>query len=574
MIFILIVGGLEVFILAGVAEKYRNLGPMLFNFYAFTYLGLLIAFSTFLTLFYNNYKSMQLGFGTFLLFTSFLFKIGIIYFVFDGHVNYDTPLHYLSALYIKDYEINPGVYTYHNWPSSLIFVDILNIITSFRYPFDTALVAFTSRFILPLTLYLLSSKLFNDKKLILMSLIVLSIFEPHILHFCPQIVAVTIYVLLIYFTTIKILMNTQNKKLSSSMVVILILYTSLLMYHSIFPISLILVITSYYLACKLSSKFSIDNRYNESRDYNPLLYVLMVMLLGIFFYNTLITVFVTKNILKTIEALFAMEGSLRLDVYGPSIQSSDLVWQYSMLRFISRVAITTLLMVPTIYMLYRVFYVTYVKGCKNGQKHVVFVVFTIGVNAFLYLVSFILKMGLLERLLQLAIIFASISLPYSIQEFLTSSKLYKAKRTIMNGMCLYLTLFSMLSIYVAPAYQQVHWFFDDSEVFMAKWIADNIDPYIRYLDGADRLNQLIVLYVYPNRLYKIDIFITSYIDDAVVENIDLYPQGTIITVTGLAYIKNSFKYSLPDIILKQYYNELRYRINMVYFDGVNTCLVR
>jgi len=569
----LVVGGLVTFILAGNAEEFRNFGPVLFNFHAFTYLGLLMGFSILLVLFYN-YKDMQLGFELFLLFTSFLFKIGIIYFVFNGHVNYDAPLHYLSALYIKDYGINPEIYSYHNWPSALVLIDTLSVITNSRYPFDTALIAFTSRFILPLTLYLLSSRLFNNRKLISLALIVLLIFEPFILHFCPQIVAVAIYVLLIYIVAVKVLTNSQSRGLFSSIVVPLILYISLLTYHAIFPISLALVVASYYIAYKVSSKFSINSYYNKSHGYNPLLYILIVTLLGVLFYNTLITALVTKSVSKTIEAIFTLEGNLRLDVYGPSIQSPDLVWQYSMLRIISRVSIVTLLLVPTIYMFYHIFYIIYTKDDKSYQEHIIFIVFTIGVNAFLYLVSFILQTGLMERSLQLVIIFTAISLPYSVQKFLASPKLHKTKRTIMNGVYLYLIFFSILSIYVAPAYQQVHWFFDDEEVFMAKWIAVNIDSYTRYLDGADRLNQLIVLYTYPNKLYKVNIFITSYTDDAAVENADPYPQGTIITVTGLAYIKNSFKYSLSDVLLKQYYDELRYRTNMVYFDGIDTCLVR
>jgi len=565
IVFVLIIGGILTFIFADNAKEYRYFGPIIFNFHAFTYLGLLMGFSGLLALFYN-YKNMQLGFGIFLLSTSFLLKITIIYFVFDGHVNYDTPLHYLSALYLKNYGINSTIFSYHNWPLALIFIDELSMVTNSMYPLDTSLAAITSRYILFLTLYLLSFKLFNDRKLIYLTLIVLLIFEPFILHFSPQIFAVAIYTLLVYSIAVKVVSNSQNRAPISNIVVILILYTSLLMSHVIFPVSLALIIASYYLTCKISLKFSIYNRCNS----NSLLYVLIFVLLGVLSYNTLITIFVTKNVLNIIKAMFAEEENLRLDVYGPSIQSPDMVWQYSMLRIISRIAVITLLLIPTLYMFYHIFYVIYIKGNKNDKKYDAFLAFVIGINAFLYLVSFIIQMGLMERLLQLAIIFASISLPLSIQESLTLSKMRKA----LNGIFLYLILFLILSIYVAPAYQQIHWFFDNGEVFMAKWIANNISDNIIYLDGTDRLNQLIVLYAYPNRLYKFNLFITFYTDESVVKNIDSYPQGTIITITGLAYIKNSFKYSLSDVILKQYYDKLKHKIDMVYFDGINTCLIR
>jgi len=72
--------------------------------------------------------------------------------------------------------------------------------------------------------------------------------------------------------------------------------------------------------------------------------------------------------------------------------------------------------------------------------------------------------------------------------------------------------------------------------------------------------------MYPSRIYKADIFVTSYIDDVVMHGAK-YPSGTLITVTPLSYIKLSWKYRLTDVILKEYFANIKYNEDFIFNVG-------
>jgi len=71
-------------------------------------------------------------------------------------------------------------------------------------------------------------------------------------------------------------------------------------------------------------------------------------------------------------------------------------------------------------------------------------------------------------------------------------------------------------------------------------------------------------------VYNVNIFITSYIDNAVIYGTE-YPNGTLITATPLSYIKASWKYRLTEIILKEYFIKLKHSKNLIFNDGSNSC---
>jgi len=154
-------------------------GPLYFNLQTFMPLGILIGVVTFLVLLHR--LKMHIVSPAVFLYICFLLKTVVVYFVFNGNVNYDTPAHYTSALYVADYGINPS-YHYHSWPSALVLVDIVRTATSFSYPVDASVVAVLFRFMLPLTVYALTLKAFNSRELGILALSVLMVFELFALH--------------------------------------------------------------------------------------------------------------------------------------------------------------------------------------------------------------------------------------------------------------------------------------------------------------------------------------------------------------------------------------------------------
>jgi len=477
--------------------------------------------------------------------------------VFNGNVNYDTPAHYTPALYLADYGINPS-YHYHSWPSALILVDIVRTVTSSSYSIVASVVVMLSRFLIPLTVYALTLRAFNSRELGVLALSVLIVFEPFILHYCPQIVGVAVYVVFIYVLSQMILRKNPTR---TSILASVILFTSLLTYHAMFPISAVLAIIGYPLLLVMLTRF-LKKTVSTSVSLNhvPYLrvfhYLTMSTLLGVLVYNLFITLFVTRSVIRTVELLLS-GGVVRLDVYDPEIQSPDLVWQYSIIGSINRFAILLLLGIPSIYILYETLH-RFVKGSASLHDYfLLFMVLVSGLNTGIYILTMIIQTGLTERYFQIGVIFASILSAYFYKALPTLGSRRSFIKAILILFTIALTVFSALSIFTAGSYQDIYRnAFDDREVFMAKWIANNVDNTIMYLDGTPRLNRLIVYYAYSSRIYNVNIFITSYIDDAVLHGAK-YPRGTLVTVTPLSYIKTSWRYRLTDIILKEYFENLK-----------------
>jgi len=474
--------------------EYRFHGPVIFNMYAFFPVSILATTIVVIIIIIKDRTIMKLSFILFFI----LFKIVIIYFMFEAYVNYDTPIHYLGALYLRDNGLNPS-YHYHTWPVALVLVDIFNLVSGFSFPLDAALIAVLSRFLLTIIVYIIASRVFNDNKISLLSLVVLAIFEPFILHYAPQIVGVTTYVMFVYALLLAIAGTTPT---GSSLLISLILFGSLLASHAMLPISatlviigyLLLLVTSSYLRKKtISTNFSL----NHMSHLQVFRYLTIFTLLGVFLYNLFVTLFVTKSLIKTAELLLSGEN-VRLDVYSPEIQSPDLLWQYSVIGSINRIAILLLLGIPSIYILYKTLY-RFIKGFAGLNDYfLLFIVLVSGLNTSIYVLTMIIQTGLTERFFQIGIIFASILSAYFYKTLPTLRGRRILIKATLISFTIVLVIFSALSIFVVASYQSIYlWAFDDREVFMAKWIANNVANAIMYLDGTLRINQLVVYYMYP-----------------------------------------------------------------------------
>jgi len=543
-----------------VSDRVR--GPFYFNLQAFMPLGILISVVVFLLLLRK--LEIRLTSPVVFLYICFLLKIAVVYFMFDGNVNYDTPVHYTLALYLQDYGINPS-YHYHSWPSGLILVDAVRIATGFSYPLDTSIVAVLSRFLIPLTVYALTLRVFNSREFGVLALSVLIVFEPFILHYCPQIVGVAVYVVFIYALSLMIMRNNTTH---TSILVSMILFTSILTYHAMFPVSAALVIIGYPLLLVIlwhlpKKPVSTSVSLNHMPYLRVFHYLTMFTLLGVLVYNLFITLLVTRSVIRTVELLLS-GGVVRLDVYSPEIQSPDLLWQYSIIGSINRFAILLLLGIPSIYILYETLRKLIKGSASLNDYFLLFMVLVSGLNTGIYVLTMIIQTGLTERYFQIGVIFASILSAYFYKALSTLGSRGSFIKATLISFTIALTVFSALSIFTAESYQTIYlWAFDEKEVFMAKWVANNVDNTIMYLDGTSRLNQLIIYYTYPSRIYNVNIFIKSYIDDAVLHGAK-YPGGTLVTVTQLSYIKTSWKYRLTDIILKEYFENLKYNGDTIF----------
>jgi len=109
-------------------SKYQ--GPFIFNSSVFLAQAVILLVLT--TSAYIIADKMYM-FALILVFTGFLSKYLAPYYLFDGYVNYDTPVHYLSALYLRDTGLHPE-YHYHVWPLSLILVDMYSFASSLVFP--------------------------------------------------------------------------------------------------------------------------------------------------------------------------------------------------------------------------------------------------------------------------------------------------------------------------------------------------------------------------------------------------------------------------------------------------------
>jgi hypothetical protein len=543
----------------------RYQGPFIFSSFVFLPLGVMLL--VFITSAYI-YADKMYTIAVVLVFTGFLSKYLMPYYLFNGYVNYDTPVHYISALYLEDTGLHPG-YHYHAWPSSLILVDLYSSVSGLAFPIDYSIIALVSRFLIPLSVYLISKRYLASKKAILIALSVLLVFEPFIIHPCPQITAVSLTALaLIVFI---VWLHEIASRMSYPLV---LLGVSLATYHSIMPIGLTLSVIAVLVFYMLATKLRLVKVYEVIYVKNPSIYFTVLILTAVLlFYNTFVTIFVTKSIVKTIM-LIIQGGQARLDVYPLIIEDPRLKWQYDFLSGISRVAIILLPGIPSITVALSLLMKFLRTKLAILEEAILTIAIIAGFNAIFHiLLSVFLDVGLVERLFQISLTLASLLTAYFYEEYLAKSSRYRktkymkkvASTVILAG----IFIFSLLSIFISPAYTSLYAdAFGKPETTTAQWIATHLPSYQIRLDGSIRVNQLVALYSYPSHIYGANLTINRIVEENALKGTYTYPDGTIITTqkplaTGASRVKG-----LSDTILNSYIDKMPVYTNKVFSNNI------
>jgi hypothetical protein len=561
MLIMMILGLTTSFILGYNGMNSRYLGPFIFNSSAF-----LIQAAILLVLVASAYvvADKMYMFALIIVFTNFLTKYLMPYYLFDGYVNYDTPIHYLSALYFRDSGLHPE-YHYHTWPSSLILAILYNSVSGLNFPLDYSIIALVSRFLIPLSIYFAAKRFLVSKKAIIIALLVLLIFEPFIIHPCPQITAVALTTLALIFFAIWL--HEREHRMSYPLV---ILGVSIATYHGVMPIGLTLSIIAVLVFYMLTAKLRLAKVYEPLNNKNPSIYfAILIFIIILTFYNTYITIFVTKSLIKTIM-LVIQGGQARLDVYPLIIENPHLKWQHDLLYGISRVATIILLGIPSITVSLSLLIKFLKTKLANHEEAILTMAIIAGFNEMLnILLSTILNVGLVERLYQISLILAPLLTAYFYEEYLAKSPPYQKaiymKKAALTFMLASTFLFVLLSIFTSPAYTSLYInAFGKPDTTSAQWIATHLPSYQIRLDGGGRLNQLVALYSYPSHTYEVNLKITRTIEENALKGTYLYPSGTIITTQSPLTLGTSRVKGLSDVILNNYINEMPVYINKVF----------
>jgi hypothetical protein len=543
----------------------RYQGPLIFNSSVFLVQAIILFVLTISAYVVVDKKYL---FALALIFTGFLSKYLAPYYLFDGHVNYDTPLHYLSALYLRDMGLHPG-YHYHVWPSSLALVNVYSYVTGLIFPLDYSAIALVSRFLTPLTVYLVSKRYLVNRKAVSIALSVLLIFEPIIIHPCPQITAVALTILALAVFTVWF--HEKTFRVSYPLVM---LGVSLATYHSIMPIGLTLSVMVVLVFYMLATKLRLVKVNEVIYVKNPSIYFTAIILAAVLlFYNTFVTILVTKSIVETIM-LIIRGGQARLDVYSLIIEDPRLKWQYDLLFGISRVATILLLGIPSITVALSLLKKFLKVKLAIREEVILTVAIIAGFNAVFYiLLGVFLDVGLVERLYQVSLILAPLLTAYFYEEYLAKSSRYRKttsmKKAASTIMLAGIFIFTLLSIFISPAYTSLYAdAFGKPDTMTAQWIATHLPSYQIRLDGSNRINQLVALYSYPSHTYEVNLRITSTVEENAIKGTYIYPDRTIITTRKPLAMGASRIKGLSDTILNNYINEMPVYINKVFSNHI------
>ena len=541
--------------------RYRYNGPLTFGLFV------LLPFSIiFLIVAILMYLHLHLRFIYVFLFSfSFLIKYLVPYYLFNGHVNYDTPVHYLASLYLRDYGIETS-YHYHLWPLWLILNAIFDEISRINYPLNVSIVAIIARFLVTLFVYIILKHLFTDNKIILIAMWIHLIFEPVIIHPAPQIVAFTMLILLIYLLVTQFVKD--DKKIHFLLILI---FTAILLYHATLPLAFLMPLGTLVILQTLTSKIKINNHIYNKRH----LYVLLIIFgTATILYNAYIALFVTKSIVRTIDMLL-QGGYTRLDVYSIIINDHLLNQQYLLIQIINRLAMVLLLFIPSftisLYLLLKSKKLTSAKM----EKLVFIILIFAGVNGLLYLFFGIyIQLGLVERFYQVALVLSPILTAYF---YLRIDMTYYKNfllRIITRFLLICVFIFLPLSIFTSSAYVSLYIdAFSDADINLAKWVSLHLPESNVYLDGNNRLNQLIVLYAYPHHIYKVNLTITRIMEKNVIESSYKYPPSTIISLRILLPLVASTVPGLSDDKLRNYIDTLPNYLHKVFSNGATEVFV-
>jgi len=489
------------------------------------------------------------------------------YYVSDGYVNYDTPIHYLSALYLRDFGLKPG-YHYHSWPSWLLLNNMYNTVSGLKFPVDSSVVALVSRFLIPLFIYLVSRRFLSSAKSLLVAMMVLLVFEPFIVHPCPQITAVALTI-----TAITAFLNWLHGHDHKWLYTLLVLGISVATYHSIMPIALTLFVLAVLVLYGVFPRLGIVKADTLTRYENSKIWLVIVVLIVVVFYNIYITVFVTRSIIKTLE-LIIRGGEARLDVYSMTIENPELKWQYDVIANIGRAALFLLLGTPSAIVAPSLL-IKYLKSKLSITERTFFAIAVVaGINALLFIVfGTILQTGLVERLYQISYITSPTLTAYLYENITDASSrkpgTWDLRKAVSLIVLTSIFTFILLSMFTAPSYINLYAdAFGKPEITTAQWMAGHLLSSEAHLDGSGRLNQLIALYLYPSYIYGVNLRITRTIELNTLKGSYTFAPGTIITTREPLTIGASTVQGLSDTMLSEYIENMPKYLNKVFSNSI------
>ncbi|WP_448578958.1 hypothetical protein [Thermosphaera sp.] len=566
LILVVVIFGLAVsFILSYSNVNLRYRGPFEFNSSAFLILHLeLLVFAISAFVLADKAHLLALVF----IFTAFLAKYLAPYYVFEGLVNYDTPIHYLSASYLRDFGLKPG-YHYHSWPSWLILNNVFSVVSGLKFPVDSSIVALVSRFLILLSIYLVSRQFLSSIKALLVAMIVLLVFEPFIIHPCPQITAVALTI-----TAIMVFLNWLHGHEHRRLYTLLILGVSVATYHAIMPIALTLYVLVVLVLYDVFPRLGVVKANASTRHGNSKMWWAATILIAVvIFYNIYITIFVTRSIIKTLE-LIALGGEVRLDVYPLTIENPELRWQYDVIASIGRVALLLLLGIPSAIVALSLL-VKYFKSKLSATERIFFAVAVVAsINALLFIVfGIILQTGLVERLYQISYLISPTLTAYLYENTTNTSpqrsSMWKSRKIISLIILIGTFAFIPLSMFTAPSYINLYAdAFGKPKIATAQWIAGHLLSYEAHLDGSGRLNQLTALYLYPSYVYGVNLRITRTIELNTLKRSYTFAPGTTITTCKPLTMGAGMVQGLSDTMLSEYVENMPKHFNKVFSNSI------
>lgn len=502
-----------------------------------------------------------------MLLTVYVFKLVMPYVVFNGHVNYDTPVHYLSGLYLRDVGYS-NKFMYHNWPHALILASIYNTVAGFKYPLDVSLIAITARMLVPLIMYVLGKNVFklNNRSLYIM-LMTLIVFEPFILHFCPQIIAVSL-TLYCFSALLKVIIAVRLPHVMS----FIAFFGALLFTHGMYSISISVYITILWLLVILkglcvgqASVFSYSKRIT---------WLLLTVLTLVLFYNVFITIFVTRNVFETVRLLVS-GGTVRLDVYSTLIDDPHLQYQYVIIRLINLVATLILLGIPAIYASAKFIYYFFKKEKYNAEEFLFTQLFTYVALHFLFYATLEIgfRTGVVERYYQVAAITGTLLSGIFYENTTLSSNKYYL-RALLKILFYGLLVILPVSVITTPSYTTLfRWPYTLNELEMARFISNHLSGYSVVLTGDKNLIQQVALESYLKETRYTDILYSNLLDINSIHQTYSYPRGILILVNKLTVFKTSDIPGLSLSLLRKHINSISDYLSRVYDDLHNQAYI-
>lgn len=523
----------------------------------------LVISSLMITLFIRTSNTIKM----IMLLTVYGFKLVMPYVVFNGHVNYDTPFHYLSGLYLRDVGYS-NKFMYHNWPHALTLASIYNTITGFMYPFDVSLIAIAARMLVPLIMYVLGKNVFklSNKSLYIM-LMTLIVFEPFILHFCPQIIAVSLT--LYCFTA---LLRVNNTVRLSHLMAFIAFFGALLFTHGMYSISMSIYIAILWLLVILKGLYigqaSVPN-YSKR-----ITWLLLTVLTLVLFYNIFITIFVTKNLFETVR-LLVTGGTVRLDVYSTLIDELYLQYQYAVIRLINLVATLILLGIPAIYASARFVYHFFKKEKYDAEEYLFTQLFTYLTLYFLFyaVLEIGFRTGLVERYYQVAVITGTLLSGIFYDNIALSSNKYYLR--VLSKILFYgLLVILAVSIITAPSYTTLfRWPYTLNELEMARFVSDHVSGHSVILTGDKNIIQQVALESYLKETRYADISYSNLLDINSIHQTYSYPRDILVLVNKLTVFKASDIPGLSLSLLREHINSISDYLSRIYDDLHNQAYV-